>query len=52
MYSDSGGELVRPESVVSPASGAMWFTGLGLNVVAVLISIIFLIRITLHDIIF
>jgi hypothetical protein len=42
MYKDSGGVLVRPESVASPASGAMLLIGLALNSAAALISMIFL----------
>jgi hypothetical protein len=42
MYKDSGGGLVKPESVASPASGAMLLMGLALNSAAALISIIFL----------
>ena len=43
MYKDSGGGLERPESVESPASGAMVL--MGLNAASALISMIFLIRI-------
>jgi hypothetical protein len=43
MYKDSGGELVRPETVASPASGAMALIGLVLSAVKAFISMIFLI---------
>ena|GEM_PF-2826595 len=44
MYSESGGGLVSPESVRSPASGAI---GLMALVYSVLISMIFLIAVAL-----
>ncbi len=43
MYKDSGGGLVRPEIVASPANGAMVLIGLVLNAASALISMIFLI---------
>ncbi len=49
MYSESGGGFVKPETVKSPASGAMRLIGFcavfGLKLGVALISMIFLIRI-------
>lgn len=45
MYNESGGELIRPDKVASPANGASLLIRMGLNVAAALISIIFLIGI-------
>jgi len=46
MYKESGGGLLKPESVAAPANGATVLIDCGLNSAAALISIIFLMVLT------
>jgi len=48
IYSDSGGGLLKPETVAAPASGATVLIGSGLKLPAALISMIFLILVYLY----
>ncbi len=48
MYKDSGGGLLKPDKVASPASGATVLMGLVLKAVSAFISMIFLMGLTFY----